>query len=41
MKRLNWALLSEIIIVSFMEMFMVMDAKVGQLAIIQVATVGT
>lgn len=38
---LNLALLSEVIIVSFMEMFVVMDAEVGQLAIIQVATVGT
>lgn len=37
----NCALLSEIIIVSFMEMFVAMDAEVGQLAVIQVATVET
>lgn len=37
----NCALLSEIIIVSFMDMFVAMGAEVGQLAVIQVATVET
>lgn len=43
-RKIEWsnsALLSEIIIVSFMEMFVAMDAEVGQLAVIQVATVET
>lgn len=43
-RKMEWSnctLLSEIIIVSFMEMFVAMDAEIGQLAVIQVATVET